>query len=432
MTTTEAPKIRFDIFYKHDDLTRLLFEYAQAFPTLAAIRSIGKSYEGRDIWVATITNVATGAAEDKPAFWTDGNIHAAELTASTAVLYFLNELLTKYGSDAEITQLLDTRAVYLCPRLNPDGAELALADRPRHIRSSTRRYPYDEEPVDGLTAEDIDGDGRILFMRVADPHGTWKKCEQDPRLMVARQPGEFGGEYFRLMPEGLIRNYDGLTIKVNSDLEGLDLNRNFPSGWRQEHEQVGAGDYPTSEPEVKAMVDFIVGHKNIGAAISYHTHSGVILQADGHRERRRHDPGGPVVDQALQRDRRQAHGLPGDQHLARLQVPPEGRHQRHPGLGLRAPRRAVLGGRDLGAEQGSRDHRLQVDRLVPRAPGRRRPQAHQVERRALRRPGPRRLEAVHAPAARRRRDRRLGQDELLAQSAARTCASARRRASRSG
>ena len=69
--------------------------------------------------------------------------------------------------------------------------------------------------------------------------------------MVAREPGEFGGEYFRLMPEGLIKNYDGLTIKVNSDLEGLDLNRNFPSGWRQEFEQVGAGDYPTSEPEVQ-------------------------------------------------------------------------------------------------------------------------------------------------------------------------------------
>jgi hypothetical protein len=99
--------------------------------------------------------------------------------------------------------------------------------------------------------------------------------------MVAREPGEFGGEYFRLMPEGLIKNYDGLTINVNSDLEGLDLNRNFPSGWRQEHEQVGAGDYPTSEPEVKAMVDFIVSHRNIGAAISYHTHSGVILRPMG-------------------------------------------------------------------------------------------------------------------------------------------------------
>src|SRR5690349_6163907 len=280
-TETPAPTPRFDTFYRHDELTKLLFEYAQAFPTLAAIRSIGKSYEGREIWVATVTNSETGAADDKPAFWCDGNIHAAELTASTAVLYYLHQLLTGYGSDADITHLLDTRAVYLCPRLNPDGAELALADRPRHIRSSTRRYPLDEEPVDGLDAEDIDGDGRILSMRVADPHGTWKKCEQDPRLMVAREPGEFGGEYYRLMPEGLIKNYDGLTINVNSDVEGLDLNRNFPSGWRQEFEQVGAGDYPTSEPEVKAMVDFIVAHKNIGAAVSYHTHSGVILRPMG-------------------------------------------------------------------------------------------------------------------------------------------------------
>jgi murein tripeptide amidase MpaA len=278
---TSAPTPRFDTFYKHDELTKLLFEYAQAFPTLVAIRSIGKSYEGREIWVATLTNGATGLAEDKPAFWCDGNIHAAELTASTAVLYYLHRLLTGYGSDAEVTQLLDTRAVYLCPRLNPDGAELALADRPRHIRSSTRRYPLDEEPIDGLTAEDIDGDGRVLSMRIRDPHGTWKKCEQDPRLMVARKPGEFGGEYYRLMPEGLIKNYDGLTIKVNSDIEGLDLNRNFPSGWRQEFEQVGAGDYPTSEPEVKAMVDFVVGHPNIGAAVSYHTHSGVILRPMG-------------------------------------------------------------------------------------------------------------------------------------------------------
>jgi murein tripeptide amidase MpaA len=280
-TETPAPTPRFDTFYKHDELTKLLFEYAQAFPTLAAIRSIGKSYEGREIWVATVTNSATGAADDKPAFWCDGNIHAAELTASTAVLYYLHQLLTGYGSDAEITQLLDTRAVYLCPRINPDGAELALAERPRHIRSSTRRYPFDEEPVDGLDREDIDGDGRILSMRVRDPHGTWKKCAQDPRLMVAREPGEFGGEYYRLMPEGLIRSYDGLTINVNSDLEGLDLNRNFPSGWRQEFEQVGAGEYPTSEPEVKAMVDFVVSHRNIGAAVSYHTHSGVILRPMG-------------------------------------------------------------------------------------------------------------------------------------------------------
>ncbi len=275
------PTPRFDVFYRHDDLTRLLQGYAQALPTLVEVRSIGKSHEGRDIWVVIITSKATGLDVDKPAFWVDGNIHAAELTASTACLYWLHKLVTGYAKDPQVTQLLDTRVVYMVPRLNPDGAELALADRPRHIRSSTRPYPWDEQPVDGLTVEDVDGDGRMLMMRVPDPHGTYKKCPDEPRLMVPREPGEFGGEYYRLIPEGTLKNYDGLKIWVNPDREGLDLNRNFPAYWRQEFEQQGAGPYPTSEPEVRAMVDFITKHPNIGAAVSFHTHSGVILRPMG-------------------------------------------------------------------------------------------------------------------------------------------------------
>ena len=168
-----------------------------------------------------------------------------------------------------------------CPRLNPDGAELALADKPRHIRSSTRRYPFDEEAVDGLTIEDVDGDGRMLSMRIPDPHGPYKKHATEPRLMVAREPGEFGGEYYRIVPEGTLKNFDGFKITANPNPEGLDLNRNFPAGWRQDFEQDGAGPYPTSEPEVRAMVDFITQHPNIGAAVSFHTHSGVILRPMG-------------------------------------------------------------------------------------------------------------------------------------------------------
>ena len=278
---SDLPKPRFDTFYRYDALTQLLRDYAQARPGLIELRSLGKSHEGRDIWVVVITQTATGADVDKPAFWVDGNIHAAELTASTACLYWLHQLATGYGSESDITHLLDTRVVYLVPRLNPDGAELAMADRPRHIRSSTRPYPWDEVPVDGLTIQDVDGDGRMLTMRVPDPHGTYKKCAQDPRLMVPREPGEFGGEYYRLIPEGLLTQYDGVTIQVNRDREGLDLNRNFPAYWRQEFEQIGAGPYPTSEPEVRAMVDFIVKHPNIGAAVSFHTHSGVILRPMG-------------------------------------------------------------------------------------------------------------------------------------------------------
>ena len=275
------PVPRFEIFYRHEELTRLLQDYAVALPGLVELRSIGKSHEGRDIWLVVVTNRTTGDDADKPAFWVDGNIHAAELTASTACLFWLHHLATGYANDDGVTRLLDTRAVYIVPRLNPDGAELALADRPRHIRSSTRPYPYDEQPVDGLTVEDVDGDGRILSMRIRDPHGSWKPHPQDARVLVPREPGEHGGTYYRVIPEGTLKQYDGLRIDVNKDVEGLDLNRNFPAYWRQEFEQAGAGPYPASEPEVRAMVDFVTKHPNIGAAVSFHTHSGVILRPMG-------------------------------------------------------------------------------------------------------------------------------------------------------
>ncbi len=275
------PTPHFDRFYRHDELAQLLADYAEAAPGLVEVQSLGRSHEGREIPLVVVTNTRTGAHADKPALWVDGNIHAAELTASTACLYYLHQLVSRHGTDAQVTHLLDTRTVYICPRLNPDGAELALAPRPRHTRSPPRPTPCDAPPLAALADEDGDGDGRVLMMRVPDPHGAYKKHPDEPRLMVPREPGEFGGEYYRVMPEGTLKHFDGFEIRANRDLEGLDLNRNFPSLWRQEFEQVGAGPYPTSEPEVRAMVDFIVRHPNIGAAISYHTHSGVILRPMG-------------------------------------------------------------------------------------------------------------------------------------------------------
>jgi murein tripeptide amidase MpaA len=280
-TSSPLPQPKFDQFYKHTELTSLLKGFAEARPDLLELRELGRSHEGRPIWLLVITRKSTGIDDDKPAFWVDGNIHAAELTASTACLYWLDQLVRQDGKDAQVTELLSTRVIYLVPRLNPDGAELAMAERPRHIRSSTRRYPWDEAPVDGLTVEDMDGDGRILMMRIQDPHGGWKVNAEEPRLLTPRLPGEFGGVYYRVIPEGSLQHFDGITIKPNPDVEGLDLNRNFPAHWRQEFEQLGAGPYPTSEPEVRAMVDFIVKHPNIGAAVSFHTHSGVILRPMG-------------------------------------------------------------------------------------------------------------------------------------------------------
>lgn len=273
------PEIKFDRFYRYDDLTSLVLAFATEYPKLAKVESIGKSHEGRDVWLLTVTNFKTGTDTEKPALWVDGNIHASELAASAANLYFLNSLLTRYGKDKSVTDALDTRAFYICPRVNPDGAEWALADHPKVIRSSTRPYPFDEEPVEGLMAnEDIDGDGRILSMRIPDPNGAWKCHPDDPRLMIRREPVESGGSYYRVLPEGLIKNYDGTTIQVRGPKEGLDLNRNFPVNWRQEVDQQGAGPYPISEPEARNLADFIIKHPNINSAVTFHTMSGVLLR----------------------------------------------------------------------------------------------------------------------------------------------------------
>lgn len=269
---------------RYDELTRVLKEYAAAYPNLFVLESIGKSYEGRDVWLVTVTNNATGPALEKPALWIDGNIHATELAASCACLYFLHTITSGYGADTDITRCLDTRVFYVCPRVNPDGAEWALAEKPKLIRSSTRPYPYDEEFIDGLRIEDIDGDGRILTMRIKDPNGPWKAHPDDPRLLVRRDPAEVGGLYYRLLPEGRLDHYDGVTIGIQPDKEGLDLNRNFPINWRQQHEQKGAGPFPASEPETRNLMAFIAQHPNITGAVAFHTWGGVILRPYDDRE----------------------------------------------------------------------------------------------------------------------------------------------------
>lgn len=271
-------EVSFDRYYRYDDLVRILNAFADEYPNLVTLESIGKTYEGREIWLLAITNKKTGDASEKPAIWVDANIHASEVSGSSAALHLIYTLTTQYGEDKRITYALDSRAFYVIPRISADGAEWALADKPRIRRSSTRPYPYDEEALGGLDSEDIDGDGRILMMRIEDPTGHWKAAEEDPRLLIRREPDDYGGTYYRVMMEGFIENYDGIQIKVKPNKEGLDLNRNFPNNWRPEKEQRGAGDFPLSEPETYTIAKAITERNNVCVATAFHTYSGVFLR----------------------------------------------------------------------------------------------------------------------------------------------------------
>jgi murein tripeptide amidase MpaA len=262
-------ELPFDHFLDYEELSELLQDWAREANGLLELTSIGRSWEGRDIWLCTVTNRATGPALEKPALIVEGNIHSVEWTGSTAALHLVRRLLQGHP-------LLDTHAVYVIPRLNPDGAERSLREG-RFIRSSVRPYPLERQP-DGLRVQDVDGDGRVLTMRLRDPNGPWKVHPDDARVLVRREPDDLEGEFYRLYYEGLIENYDGVTIPVAPPLEGLDLNRNFPGSWDTESVQLGAGPYPTSEPEVRAYVQAVSERPNIVAHVAYHTWTGVHLR----------------------------------------------------------------------------------------------------------------------------------------------------------
>ncbi|HET9921679.1 MAG TPA: M14 family metallopeptidase [Ktedonobacteraceae bacterium] len=266
-------------YYTYDVLTTILRDLVEQYPSLAQLESIGKSYEGRELWLITLTNQKTGPALEKPAYWIDGNTHAGEVTGSTLALYTIWSYLTKYGNDEQITRVLDRVAIYVLPRLSVDGAERYLTT-PYSLRSSTRLYPYDRDQ-DGLYQEDINGDGAILDMRIKDPNGAWKPSEKDSRVMRRRGIDEEGAEYYHVVTEGLIRNYDGYTIPIAPPREGLDINRNYPYEWAPEGTEHGAGPYPFSEPETRAEAEFWRTHTNINGLLTYHTTGGVILRPYG-------------------------------------------------------------------------------------------------------------------------------------------------------
>jgi murein tripeptide amidase MpaA len=254
----------------------LLNGWAKAYPALTKLYSVGETLKGTQLMMLEITSKQTGAAEDKPAYYYDGNIHAGELTGAEVSLHYAWYLLTNYEKDARIKKLLDTRTIYIRPKFNPDGADIALTT-PQPLRSTPR--PYDEDN-DGLldedTGNDLNKDGIITDMRVKNATGQWKISAKDARLMVKREANETEGQFYDVYDEGIDDDGDGL---YNEDgIGGIDMNRNFPREWGMEFEQKGAGPFPLSEPETRATIEFLNSHRNITGIFHGHTAAGFLYR----------------------------------------------------------------------------------------------------------------------------------------------------------
>lgn len=94
-----APEPRFDRLHDVEEVAQLLKDFHAAYPTWTRLESVGKSLEGRDLWLLTIRSPDTAdeAAElGKPAMYLDGNTHANEVQGTEACLYTIDFVLKNY------------------------------------------------------------------------------------------------------------------------------------------------------------------------------------------------------------------------------------------------------------------------------------------------------------------------------------------------
>ena len=270
--------LRFDHYHSYGQLVEAVKKLNQAYPGLSEIEVVGKSEENREIWAITINNPKTGKHSEKPGVYVDGNIHGNEIQAGEVCLYLANMLLTKYGENQKITQLVDKNAFYIIPVVNVDGRFHFFEDANTPSTNRGLRIPRDDDR-DGLFDEDfpddLDGDGNICQMRKKDPNGEYKADPVDPRILVRVKPGE-KGEYSLLGQEGIDNDGDG---KVNEDSEGyVDPNRNWGYNWAPDYVQRGSGDFPFSGTGIRAIGEFLLERQNIIMVWAFHNSGGMVLR----------------------------------------------------------------------------------------------------------------------------------------------------------
>jgi len=262
-------------YHNYAALTKALKDLASKNKNITYLTSIGKSLNGKDIWMLQISGEKGSEPDVKPALLICGNIEGDHVIGSEVAIELAEYLINGYGKDDEVTRVLDKRTFYIVPRLNPDGAELffekTLLEHPENLRPRDDDYDW---LTDEDGPEDLNGDGMITFMRVKDKKGDWYIDSKDPRLMHKKKQDTSLDSLYQLYPEGDDNDGDE---KYNEDgAGGYNIDRNFPHNFG--NSIIGYNFYSASEPETRAIIDFMnryvpevktQPHKNICAILLF-------------------------------------------------------------------------------------------------------------------------------------------------------------------
>ena len=248
----ETPKVSAG-YHDYESFTRSIKQITAKNRRITKLESIGKTLKGRDIWMLQISGVKGPKPEVKQALLICGNLEGDHVVGSEVALGIAEFLVSQYGKETKVTQMLDKRTFYIIPRLNPDGAELFFK---KVLNEQTGNLKPRDEDYDWLVDEDgpddLNGDGMITLMRVKDKEGEWIIDKKDPRLMKKKEAGTPDTELYKIHPEGI--DNDGDELFNEDGPGGFNINRNFPHNFG--YKPKGLGVYAASERETQALIDF--------------------------------------------------------------------------------------------------------------------------------------------------------------------------------
>jgi len=274
---TAMEKYDFSQYPTYDSIVSMVKSWEKSYKNLMTLIPIGSSYQGKPLYIIALTNRSTGGMTEKPGVLICAGLRGDEAAGVQAALFTAYDMLSRYSSDGEVKKFLDRGTVYICPVLNADAYDYSVRNQGKARKVNSR--PVDEDgdgAVDEDGPEDLNKDGLITMMRVKDEKGAFIISEDDARIMLPKPPDTQGKDLYRLICEGSDNDGDK---KVNEDGKGgVDLNHNFPSGWKMDYLQANSGMYPGSEPESEALLKFLTIHSNVIIAVAYEGGEGTVFR----------------------------------------------------------------------------------------------------------------------------------------------------------